>query len=71
MYYNGNCFNCGDRLSPEHHRSVVLAGNNSVEGRCFTFGDKTLRIFSSFLNYKDPGSTLTKFELINLNVRQK
>lgn len=71
MYYNGSCFNCGDRLSPEHHRSVLVAANSGVEGRCFTFGDKTLTIFSRFLNYKDPTSTLTKFELINLAVKQK
>jgi len=71
MYYNGSCFNCGDRLSPEHHRAVSVPANSSIEGRCFTFGDKTLTIFSRFLNYKDPSSTLTKFELINLMISQK
>lgn len=71
MYYNGNCFNCGEKLNSEHHRSVFVASNSSVEGRCFTFGDKTLTIFSRFLNFKDPTSTLTKFELINLDVRKK
>lgn len=71
IYYNGSCFNCGDRLNEEHHRTVLVPANASVEGRCFTHGDKTLTIFSRFLNYTDPTSTLTKFELINLVVSQK
>lgn len=71
MYYNGTCFNCGEKLNSEHHRSVNLEPNSTVEGRCFTFGDKTLTIFSRFLNYDDPKSTLTKFELINLVVTPK
>ncbi len=70
-YYNGVCRNCGDKLSPEQHRMVELAGNSSTEGRCFTPGDKTLKIFSRFLNYNDPISTLTRFDLINKSVRQK
>lgn len=70
-YYNKQCFNCGDRLQPEHHRAVELAPNANMEGRCMTFGDKTLRIFSRFLNYNDPESTLTRFELINKVVRKK
>jgi len=71
MYYNGTCFNCGEKLNSEHHRSVAVAANSTIEGRCFAHGDKTLRIFSRFLNYNDPVSTLTKFELINLKVIQK
>jgi len=71
MYYNGTCYNCGEKLNAEHHRTVSVPANDKVEGRCFTYGDKTLTIFSRFLNYNDPTSTLTKFELINLVVSPK
>jgi len=71
MYYNGKCFNCGDRMNAEHHREVSVPANGKIEGRCFTYGDKTLTIFSRFLNYNDPTSTLTKFELINLAISRK
>ncbi|PKP03056.1 MAG: hypothetical protein CVU11_09785 [Bacteroidetes bacterium HGW-Bacteroidetes-6] len=68
MYYNGKCLNCDEKLTQEHHRSVTVPANSSVEGECMTFGDKTLRIFSRLLNYNDPTSTLTKFELINRTI---
>lgn len=71
MYYNGECFNCGEKMSQEHHRVVTVAANATVEGRCFTYGDKTLTIFSRFLNYDSPKSTLTKFDLLNKTIRQK
>lgn len=68
MYYNGKCLNCGEKLSQEHHRVVTVSANSSVEGQCMDFGNKTLRIFSKLLNYNDPTSTLTKFELINRTI---
>jgi len=58
-------------MTSEHHRMVEIAANSTVEGRCFTYGDKTLSIFSRFLNYDNPKATLTKFELINKTIRQK
>ncbi|MPM12732.1 hypothetical protein SDC9_59086 [bioreactor metagenome] len=71
MYYNGICFHCDEKPDPERHRTVELNSSSTVEGRCFTHGDKTLTIFSRFLNYSDPTSTLTKFELINLVISSK
>ncbi len=71
MYYHGECFNCGEKMTAEHHRMIEIAANSTVEGRCFTYGDKTLSIFSRFLNYDNPKATLTKFELINKTIRQK
>lgn len=71
MYYHGECFNCGEKMTAEHHRNIEIAGNGTAEGRCFSFGDKTLSIFSRFLNYDNPKATLTKFELINKVIRQK
>lgn len=70
MYYNGKCFNC-ESTSTEYHKSLNIAANVSVEGDCDPSGGKLLRIFSKFLNYEDPGSTLTNFELLNITIVEK
>jgi hypothetical protein len=70
MYYNGKCLNCGDKQTIEHHRVATVSANTSTEGQCMDFGNKTLRVFSRLLNYNDPTSTLTKFELINKTINK-
>jgi len=68
MYYNNKCWNCNN-LGPEYHKVVQLDPGQTIEGKCFD-KDKTLRIFSKFLDYKDrPESTLTNFKLINLQTK--
>jgi hypothetical protein len=71
MYYNNECFNCGDRLNSEHHKSVLVNSNGTVEGTCEIYEPKTLKIFSRFINYEDPKSTLTNFRLINITITKK
>lgn len=69
MYYNNMCWNCG-KQDPEYIKTVQIDPGKSVEGRCFETGNKTLRIFSKFLDYKDrPESTLTNFKLVNIEIK--
>lgn len=71
MYYNNECFNCGDKLNSEHHKSIAINSNGTVEGTCELYEPKTLKIFSRFLNYESPKSTLTNFKLINITITKK
>ncbi|MCX7696550.1 MAG: hypothetical protein N2Z72_02515 [Bacteroidales bacterium] len=68
LYYNNTCWNCATQ-NPEYVKTIRLEPGKSVEGKCFEKGDKTLRIFSKFLDYKDrPESTLTNFKIINIEI---
>ena len=71
MYYNNECFNCGDKLNAEHHKSIYIEANETKEGTCEIYEPKTLKIFSRFLNYDAPVSTLTNFKLINKQITKK
>jgi hypothetical protein len=67
IYYGEKIVNPnGD--NPEQHRSVTVPANGSVEGEC-KMGDKTLRIFSKFLNYTMEDWLLSHFELRNFVVK--
>ncbi|PLW94992.1 MAG: hypothetical protein C0592_01140 [Marinilabiliales bacterium] len=71
MYFHNECFNCGDKLNSEHHRTAYIEGNSTIEGTCTIGEDKTLKIFSRFLNYDNPKATLTNFKLINKQITKK
>ena len=71
MYFNNECFNCGDKLHSEHHRTAYVQANQTVEGLCTIGEPKTLKIFSRFLNYENPEATLTSFKLINKTITKK
>jgi len=71
MYYFNECFNCGDKLNDEHHRVATIEANQTIEGTCTLGEEKTLKIFSRFLDFDNPKATLTNFKLINKKITKK
>lgn len=69
-WYASTCNNC-DLSNPEQHRNVELGANEALEGNCSLETDKTLKMFSKFLNYNMKEWELTHFELRNYTVRNK
>jgi hypothetical protein len=67
-WYGKNCNNC-DEQSQEQHRSVIVEPNASLIGNCSLKTDKTLKMFSKFLNYQMEDWVLTHFELRNYIVK--
>jgi len=67
-WYGENCVN-PDANIQEQHRSVMLQQNETVEGSCALDTDKTLKMFSKFLNYKFDDWVLSHFELRNFTVK--
>lgn len=64
-WYDGNCTTCDDPDNPEYQFSTEIKAGESIQGTCDIKEGKTLRIFKGFLD-KDNTSTLTKFELKNI-----
>jgi hypothetical protein len=67
FWYQDRCINC-NMDNHQHHRVVKIDANSELSGNCEP-GDKTLKIFSRFLDYKFDGSFLTHFELRNFNIK--
>jgi hypothetical protein len=67
-WYGENCVNPDGNLE-EQHRSLILQPNETVEGSCSLDTDKTLKMFSKFLNYKFDDWVLSNFELRNYTVK--
>lgn len=67
LYYNDKCFNCGKDFRDEYVRKVTVGGNSTREGE--VNGDKTLKIFSRFVNKESQGKMLTNFSLEKIEVK--
>ena len=71
IWYDESCINC-EQDSPEFRKEIRIESGKTIEGNCSEHN--ALRIFSRFTeNLEDmPGvdkiTTLTKFELENLNI---
>ena len=71
LWYDESCINC-EQDSPEFRKEIRIESKKMLEGNCSTHN--ALRIFSKFTeNLEDmPGvdkiTTLTKFELKNINI---
>ena len=71
MWYDESCINC-EQDSPEFRKEIRIESGKTMEGNCSEHN--ALRIFSRFTENLEnmPGvdkiTTLTKFELENLNI---
>ncbi len=67
-WYGEKCINPDGNIE-EQHRSVLLQPNETLDGSCALDTDKTLKMFSKFLNYKFEDWILSHFELRNFIVK--
>ena len=71
LWYDNKCMNC-EHDSPEFRKEITVKSGTTISGDCTTYNN--LRIFSKFTEKLEdmPGvdkiTTLTKFELKNLNI---
>ncbi len=68
LFYGKNTVNFNTD-NPELHRSVLVPAASTVEGNCKFGTDKTLKMFSKFLNYDMDDWVLSHFELRNFSVK--
>ena len=72
LWYDNTCMNC-EHDSPEFRKEIIVKAGETISGDCTTYNN--LRIFSKFTERLEnmPGvdkiTTLTKFELKNVNIK--